>query len=402
MAENDLTKVARIAACAAQGVITKDANGNQKIIKPTGNANYLDLTDISFGGNTGGGNSDSTSGGTNPTAAGANYYAGSLANGEITKRYFEWGGTDDPTKSNTITFKDPQGSKFNENYDGIQLLGHIQKTVITQGVAGTVTDLPLHYDTNNAAKTGHYTTSASYPVYINNSSFSVGSNTSVPIIGIGENLGGKNIKAPSISLTLNSDMTLTLTHEKGYNNDGANFATGVEYQFIVDTIATYSVQKTVSQLPIGTTLFSGLIGGPAKLADVDIYFDNIGDKLKITIDNYLYSNEVTGSTYGLPASSLNCPTEFTVLRKDLIIGNKIPIPIQFSTNSDSLSFSTKQDDDWRVTGQTVGAQKISLSPSYINVEEDSLEVVINYSWPDPFDSSRKYTASTRIKSITTV
>lgn len=40
MAENALTKVARIAAGSAMGAILKDKDGNDKIVKPDGDANF--------------------------------------------------------------------------------------------------------------------------------------------------------------------------------------------------------------------------------------------------------------------------------------------------------------------------------------------------------------------------
>lgn len=335
-----------------------------KVIDDKGNVAYTAKTDLgtnyisleskwfgsssnNTGGSTGGnigGNTDPNNPG--PTAAGANYHAGSLANGEITQRNFEWGGTDDPTKSNTITFKDAQGSKFNGNYDGIQLLGHIQKTVVTNGVAGTVTDLPLNRDVNNVVKSGCYTTSASYPIYINNFSINVGSVAFVPIIGIGENLGGKNVKAPSISLTLNADMTLALTHNKGYNNDGASLATGVDYQFIVDTISTYSVQKGVSQLPASVNLFSGTTADVAVLSGASTYFENVMDGIELTFD----------PNFSILAMNDNYDT-FTL--KDIGLDQSVRIPKQKLISG----LSVKAFDETKLI------QLAKFSPSYTGYPE---------------------------------
>ncbi|MDR4934415.1 hypothetical protein RF371_11495 [Companilactobacillus paralimentarius] len=79
MADNALTKVARIASKAAQGATYKDAKGNIQIIKPAGDSNYMDFTNFltstngtggSAGGNTGGntgGDSGGTTGGNTST-----------------------------------------------------------------------------------------------------------------------------------------------------------------------------------------------------------------------------------------------------------------------------------------------------------------------------------------------
>lgn len=310
------------------GIKVIDDKGNVAYTAKTDlDTNYISLESKWFGSssnNTGGGTGGNTGGGSTGGNTGGNYHDDSLADGEITQRNFEWGGTDDPTKSNTITFKDAQGSKFNGNYDGIQLLGHIQKMVITNGVVGTVTDLPLNFDAKNVVKSGCYTTSASYPIYINNSSINVGSVASVPIIGIGENLGGKNVKAPSISLTLNADMTLTLTHDKGYNNDGASPATGVEYQFIVDTISTYSVQKPVSQLPVNMTLANGEFMDDVTLSGVGPFFENIDNGLEIDVDPYAYGGLASNGYHErILLSDINLPTTFYLKKEDLIDSNNI-------------------------------------------------------------------------------
>ena len=109
MATNKLTEVAGLVAQAVMGAKVKDKDGNAKTVKPTGDDNLLDLTDIvASGSGTGGGDNPNPD---NPSA-GADYYAGSLADGEITERNLEWSGTDDPTKDLTVTFKDDPGSSL--------------------------------------------------------------------------------------------------------------------------------------------------------------------------------------------------------------------------------------------------------------------------------------------------
>ena len=85
MVENAITKVARIAAHAAQGLVYKDSAGKEQTILPTGDKNMIDISGLSISNGSGG----DTGGGDNPDhpSAGADYYAGSLADGEITERY---------------------------------------------------------------------------------------------------------------------------------------------------------------------------------------------------------------------------------------------------------------------------------------------------------------------------
>ncbi|GAB5055874.1 hypothetical protein COSHB9_02610 [Companilactobacillus alimentarius] len=371
------------------GIKVIDDKGNVAYTAKTDlGTNYISLESKWFGsssnktgGSTGGNTGDGDSGGTNPTAAGANYYAGSLANGEITQRNFEWGGTDDPTKSNTITFKDAQGSKFNGNYDGIQLLGHIQKTVVTNGVAGTVTDLPLNCDVNNVVKSGCYTTLASYPIYINNSSINVGSAAFVPIIGIGENLGGKNVKAPSISLTLNANMTLTLTHDKGYSNDGASPATGVEYQFIVDTISTYSVQNAVSQLPSTVNLFTGSSVGNVLLTGPSTYHENAEDGYLITLSNQTLAapNSSFGGVYSIPLGDDQVRMDLSSIG---LKGIKVPKEELIMNNSFDVSDQLSQYVGKVVQGQyNSSGSWININPNYsfsiVSFEGSSIKILPN-------------------------
>lgn len=62
MATNKLTEVAGLVAQAVMGAKVKDKDGNAKTVKPTGDDNLLDLTDIVAGGSTGG-NAGGTTGG---------------------------------------------------------------------------------------------------------------------------------------------------------------------------------------------------------------------------------------------------------------------------------------------------------------------------------------------------
>src|SRR5699024_10607637 len=136
MAENALTKVARIAAGSAMGAILKDKDGNDKIVKPDGDANYLDLRDIVAGGS-------GTGGGDNPNTNGINYIPGLLDDGTLTGRKVEWTGTTSASTVTTAKFSDDLGTTLNLAGDGLQFVPYMNKTLITRGVAGNSSLVPI-------------------------------------------------------------------------------------------------------------------------------------------------------------------------------------------------------------------------------------------------------------------
>ncbi|GAQ01460.1 hypothetical protein NBRC111452_1268 [Companilactobacillus farciminis] len=352
MVENDLTKVARIAAGAAQGATYKDAKGDIKIIKPTGDANYMDLTQFMAVTN---GTDDGDGGNPVNPSSGIDYYPGSLADGEISQRKLEWSGTDDPTKSNKITFADDPGTKLFGQFDGITILGHIQKTVMSKGVLGAVSNVPINYDPKNAVKAGYYTTTAPYPLYIKTASLPVGQKTDIQITGVGEKLSGKNVKSPILSLTFNVDKTLTIDHTAGYDNDGdSSGATGANYQFVVDVIATFSKQAAMSQLPPSVNLFSGSASGNIVTVGPSEYYENVMDGLEVTFDDYA----TIDSVHSVAISNLNIDKTFRISKEQLIMNNVIDIPMNFLDYADSSKSSPVVS---AVTGEQLGrANQITI------------------------------------------
>lgn len=335
MADNALTKVARIAAGAAQGATYKDAKGDIKIIKPTGDSNYMDLTQFMAVTN---GTDDGDGGNPVNPSSGADYYPGSLADGEISQRKLEWSGTDDPTKSNKITFADDPGTKLFGQFDGITILGHIQKTVMTKGVLGAVTSVPINYDPKNVVKAGYFTTTAPYPLYIKTASLPVGQKVPIQITGIGEHLSGKNVKAPILSLTFNVDKTMTIEHTAGYDNDGdAAGATGANYQYVVDRIATFSKQNAMSQLPPSVNLFTGSTSGKIALVGPSEFYENTMDGLNLTLDQYIASSGNSGThdfwRSGFTNYRINLSVTLPAIKlkkQDLIINNVVDITSQLN------------------------------------------------------------------------
>ena len=391
MAENALTKVARIAAGSAMGAILKDKDGNDKIVKPDGDANYLDLRDIVAGGS-------GTGGGDNPDhpSAGVDYYAGSLTDGEITERYLLYqrdkSVTEDPTTPKTVTLLRDVGSKFNMAGDGATLLLHLQKTVMTAGAKGAVSDVNLNYDTNNAAKEGYFTTTSVYPVYIKSADLATTNELDIPIDGIGEKLSGKNFLAPHLKVKFNGDGTMTYYSVTGYDNDGNTAgATGANYDVVVDVIATFSTQEAVAQLPASVNLFVGDSNENIILSGLSNFYEDSMDGLEFSLDDFAYFH---GSTLGiLPSNSHGIRADITKLnigkiripKQDLIIGNKIDLGlIRNSTNLDITYRVSSNSNTWISSTKASGTGNYiysfkKFSDCYIQIMADlTVNVVIQF------------------------
>lgn len=323
VAENELTKVARIAAHAAQGVTIKDADGKQQNILPSGDKNMIDLSGISFGGNTGG----DTGGGDNPDhpSAGADYYAGSLADGEITERELLWQGESDPTTTTNATLLKDVGAKFNSGGEGAFILVHLLKTVMTAGVKGATSEVKLNYDVNNVAKDGYYTTTSCYPIYIHAADLATHQELIVPLNGIGENLSGINVKAPELHIKYNDDKTIDITSVTGYDNDGAESgATGANYDVVSDLITTFSTQNAVAQLPASINLFTGSATGNITLAGATDYFENVMDGIELTFDDYIHESGKSDRSR-IAISKLGLEKTIRLPKEILAVNNNISV-----------------------------------------------------------------------------
>jgi hypothetical protein len=383
MATNKLTEVAGLVAQAVMGAKVKDKDGNAKTVKPTGDDNLLDLTDIVAGGSTGGGNT----GGDNSDhpSSGADYYAGSLADGEITGRYLLYqrdeSVAEDPTTSKTVTLLRDVGTKFNMAGDGATFLLHLQKTVMTAGAKGAVSDVNLNYDTNNVAKEGYFTTTSVYPVYIKSADLATTNELDIPIDGIGENLqGGKNFLAPHLKVKFNGDGTMTYYSVTGYDNDGNSAGvTGANYDVVVDVIATFSVQDAVPQLPSTVNLFSGSAVGNVLLSGPSTNYDNIQDGLLITLSsitseivdgdiggNYGLSNQVDDLRIDLSPSGLKT---IKIPKEKLVVNSSIDISDQLSQYIDKMIQLQYKDtfNNWSNVDSKYSFGIVSFGGTTINV-----------------------------------
>ena len=289
-----------------------------KVISPDAEGQAI-LSGISGGSdNTGGDNPD------HPTA-GADYYAGSLADGEITERYLLYQRDEsvaEQTGSQTVTLLRDVGTKFNMAGDGATFLIHLQKTAMTKGAKGAVTDIELNYDPNNVAKDGYFTTTSPYPIYIKASDLATKKTLAIPINGIGENLSGKNVKAPQLNILFNGDGTMTFESVTGYDNDGDSAgATGANYEVVVDVIATFSVQAAVQQLPPSINLFTGSTSGDIALSGISDFYENSMDGLEIIMDNYIYLKDRIGKPiYRVQTSEITESPVINISKQKLING----------------------------------------------------------------------------------
>jgi len=378
MTENKLTGTARVANHSFLRAMYKDSKGDLKYINPTGKWNYLDLTQvqgvISGGGDTGGGD--------NPDhpSAGADYYAGSLADGEITERELLWQGESDPTKTTNATLLKDVGSKFNMAGDGVTILAHLVKTVMTAGVKGDTSTIPLNYDLNNVNKEGYFTTTSTYPIYIRAADLASKQELDIPFNGIGENLGGKNSKAPELHIQFKDDKTIDISQITGYDNDGEDSgATGANYDVVVEVVSTFSTQKAVAQLPASINLFTGSASGDIALSGSSDYYENVMDGLEITLDGYLYSS-TTISTMELgriPISNIGIDNVFRIPKKCLIDGYINNFDVKDSSNifKGIQGMSSGGNGSWRdlqslpyIRFKSNGGTKCKISKQGLNLQ----------------------------------
>ena len=376
--KNDLGLVGKIAAHSVMSGKYKDKDGNIKEILPVGPGNSLDFDQFredigAFGGGSGGTDIDKEH-----PSAGADYYAGSLADGEITERNLEWSGTDDPTKDLAVTFKDDPGSNPFGQYSGLTVLGHIQKTVMTSGTKGAVSNLELNYDPSNTAKDGYFTTTSPYPIYISQSDIASGQELDIPINGIGEGLEGDNTKPAMIHLKYNSDKTMTISHEEGYVNDGSSAgATGANYSFVVEIVATFSTQKAVAQFPESIKLFSGSTRtDKANILTLDgtsDYYENVSDGLLINLKKYaytLYDNQEHG--YRISNDDIGILANYVIPKEKLIVGNKIPFQ-SHNTITDNKSVPAERYSS--ATWESDGTATLHVpSQAYVLIEKNKITV----------------------------
>ncbi|WP_338232796.1 hypothetical protein [Companilactobacillus muriivasis] len=310
MVENKLSEAIEAFGKADKKNI-KSIKSGDKIYKPD------DYGQVTIGGISGG---DDSGGDVDPhPSIGADYYPGSLADGEITERYLLYqrdeSVAEEPTKPKTVTLLRDVGTKFNMAGDGATFLAHIQKTAMTAGAKGDVSDIELNYDEKNVVKDGCFTTTSYYPFYIKAADLATFNDLDIPINGIGENLSGKNVLAPHLKIKFNGDGTMTYSSVTGYDTDGNT--TGANYEVVVDAIATFSVQTAVAQLPASVYFFNGSTDSDATLSGASDFYENAMDGLELNLES---SYSVNMSAY----SSRSAFFDFNL--NDIGLSSPIRIP----------------------------------------------------------------------------
>lgn len=409
--QNELTKNSTVLRHAGFGLVYTGSDRKIHTILPNENTGLMDLDGLNIGGGT-------TVNPGNPDTGESdedNYYAGSLANGEITDRDILWNGTSDPDKATVATLVKDPGSKFNMIGEGVMITAHLRKTIMTAGVKGAVSYMPIAYDPTNIAKSGYYISTSSYPAYVLASHFLIGKKLNIPFNGIGEHINGKNVKAPMLHLTFNEDKTLTIENETGYDNDGnAAGATGVNYDVIVDAISTYSTQTAVSQLPTTINLFVGQSSGEIMLSGISDYFENGMDGIEITFDDWMTGIGVSGLSLLMPikCKQFNIPDKIRISKDELINGYKLDLSRMYNLNATYQDTSvnhnltdevahrmTYYESDHKETFNST-AYFVDFKTAYIEIEKGAINVVsaLNVS-PGSYDVNGTHPFSLRIDKV---
>ncbi len=303
------------------GVKIIDDKGNTTHTAKTDlGTNYISLESKWFGSssNNTGGNTDPD----NPIDNGVNYVPGLLSDGTLTGRKLEWTGTTDSTKVNTLSFKDDLGTNLNQVGDGLQFVPYLKKILVTRGVAGEETDIPLAFDKDNKAKDGSYVVTQYLPISISRENLIAGNELVVTFNGIGENdKSATELKSPELHIKYNSgNNSIDVSQVSGYAYDNlTDTKTGERYDLGISMINTFYVQGPIAQLPPSVVLFSGNANGTITLSGTDNYYSNTMNGLEITMNT-----ETTGGNVKYTAIGL--PSVFKVPKEELVIGNKFYIP----------------------------------------------------------------------------
>ena len=414
MADNALTKVARIASKAAQGATYKDAKGNIQIIKPAGDSNYMDFTNFLTSTNGTGGNTDPD----HPTV-GADYYPGSVYDGTISGRTLLYSGVTSTTDKTNIVLPESVGAGLRLLGDGLQYRISIVKTLVTRGVNGDTSTLPVVYDIQDKKVSGKFVTTSPVPISNKKEDLLTGNELVTPLSGIGEGEQSAEIKAPELHVQYDSKTnSINVWNVQGYALDNlSDTKTGSLYDVQVTLVNNYYVQNAVSQLPAEMSLFTGDTSGEAILSGTNSYFDNLGEAIRIDLEDYLYINihnptETKDTIERSLLSNFGIPNFLVISKDDLISGYSVPlnanIPSQITkisvqTQSTYAGSTTWNNTTWSYQNGT-SVPVSATSPSFlINGQSVAPQLKITYETPVPNSSSNMivYTGTLRVTSIKT-
>jgi hypothetical protein len=381
MVENAITKVARIAAHAAQGLVYKDSAGKEQTILPTGDKNTIDISGLSIGSGSGGDNGDS-----NHPNVGNDYYPGSVYDGTISGRTLLYSGVTSTTDKTNIVFPESVGAGLRLLGDGIQLRLKLLKTLVTRGVVDTSsTEIPLVYDILDKQVKGSFVTVAPLPASITKDNILSGNELVIPLDGIGEGEQSTEVKSPELHLQYDSKTnSINVWNVQGYSLDNlTDTKTGNLYNIELTLINSFYVQDSVSQLPADMNLFTGDTDGEIELAGINRYFDNIGDFIEIEVENYLYFNGTCHTSNGvIPESNerislaqFNISNKFKISKYDLIVGNQVNIEGSIPGTLTSFQIESYIANRWMQNSQT-GAT-ITVNNQAITIKDGKIEMTLN-------------------------
>lgn len=354
---NDLSKVAELTKHQPFGLKTVGSDGKVTKILPDKDDMLIDVSKFETKPQT-----------VDKPSAGFDFYAGSLANGEITDRNLLWKGETTPNEISNLKLLRDVGSKFNIAGEGIFVLMHLEKSLITRGVKENPIIIPLNYDVENKAKDGYFTTTSPYPIYIKAEDLATKEKLTIPIKGIGEGFNYPNNKEVTVSFTFNEDRTIDVETTTGFSNDGLESeGTGVIYDAVVEIISTYSTQKAVYQVPPTINLFSGLATDNIALAGAGNFYETVMDGIEIQLDNYarhptkdimVYSKQIgiKNRTIRIPKEQLILDNSFKILED-----RELPVPgsIVYDHSGNQLGAV--------YSGTNVGECIITVYSNYFNI-----------------------------------
>ena len=377
-----------------------------KIIGPDENGQAI-LSGIS-GGDDGG----NTGGGTDPDhpTAGADYYPGSVYDGTISGRTLLYSGATLTTGKTNIVFPDSVGVGLRLLGDGLQLRISIVKTLITRGVVGDTSTLPVVYDIQNKKVAGKFVTTSPIPISNKKEDLLTGNELVSPLNGIGDGEQAAEIKAPELHVQYDSKTnSINVWNVQGYVLDNlSDTKTGSLYDIQVTLVNNFYVQGSVAQLPADMNLFTGDIDGKIDLTGVTGNFDNVGDGIEVEIEPYLYFADPHLQENPESRASIlpfGLPSKIEISKEDLILNNSINIPGSVpSTLPNLLGVEEWINNQWSGGDDhssnctiTVKNQAILVDSKSINV---TLSIIVNYHWNS--SASKPISCYAKVLSVKTI
>lgn len=405
--KNDLGLVGKIAAHSVMSGKYKDKDGNIKEILPVGPGNSLDFDQFredigAFGGGSGGTDIDKEY-----PSAGADYYPGSVYDGTISGRTLLYSGITSTTDKTNIVFPESVGAGLRLLGDGIQLRISIVKTLVTRGVNGDTSTLPVVYDIQDKKVSGKFVTTSPVPISNKKEDLLTGNELVTPLSGIGEGEQSAEIKAPELHVQYNSKTnSIDVWSVQGYALDNlSDTKTGSLYDVQVTLINDFYVQGSVAQLPADMNLFTGDIDGKIDLTGVTGNFDNVGDGIEVEIEPYLYFTDPnTQNDSRTSIQTFKLSSKIEISKEDLILNNSINIPGSVPSTLPQLGIEEWLGDHWYGGSDhssnctiTVKNQAILIDSKSINV---TLKIIVNYKWNG--SASKPISCYAKVLSVKTI